>query len=220
MIESLWKNQPVCCCTYLFPLCSVGYMRYKLLHKDMSKYKCCQGYMDNRCFHSGELGEKSCPMFCLCMEVSCCLGPSMSSTRMSIIDQFQLRPDPCDNRIIRFTNCLMCFSCLCEILSIFYPDLKEFTRVIHAVSNCIVYMTIGCMASQVHNEINYRFENHDSDEYHMLNDERKEYAHIIHTTHYAASEIIYDLNNIPDDNSYVHNKTNDSGNSNYLVHNL
>lgn len=71
----------------------------------MSKYICCQGYMNCMCFKAGSCGESSCPELCLCLESFCCLGPAMSSSRMFVMDQYDLRPDPCDNRLIRFTNC-------------------------------------------------------------------------------------------------------------------
>lgn len=47
-------------------------MRRKALHYDMSKYTCCQGYMDGfvPCLYAGQCGETSCPNLCLCVEVS------------------------------------------------------------------------------------------------------------------------------------------------------
>jgi hypothetical protein len=36
----------------------------------MTRYKCCQGYFDCCCFKAGSCGEKSCPYFCLCLEVN------------------------------------------------------------------------------------------------------------------------------------------------------
>lgn len=38
----------------------------------MSKYTCCQGYMDGfvPCLNAGRCGEASCPNLCLCVEVS------------------------------------------------------------------------------------------------------------------------------------------------------
>ena len=85
-----------------------------------------------------------------------CLGPSVSATRMMVMDQYEIRPDPCDNRIIRMTNCLMLFSCLCDLLSICIREFRHFAQVVHSVANCVAYSTIGCMASQVIQEVNYR----------------------------------------------------------------
>jgi hypothetical protein len=158
MMETLWMNQPTCLCTYLFPPCSAAYLRYVALDRDMSRYSCCQGYMDNPCFRSGKCGEKSCPEFCLCMEVFCCLGPSVSSTRMMVMDQYEIRPDPCDNRLIRFTNCLLVMSCVCDLLSICYREIRHLAHLLHTISNCVAYTTIGCMASQVFREIAFRRE--------------------------------------------------------------
>ena len=50
-------------------------------------------------------GEQRCPRFCLALESCLCLGLSMSSTRNFVMDTYDLRPDPCDNRLIRFSNC-------------------------------------------------------------------------------------------------------------------
>ena len=161
MMESLWKNQPTCCCACIFPPCSAAYLRYTALDDDLSRYSCCQGYMDNACFKSGKCGEKSCPGFCLCVEVSLCLGPSISSTRMMVMDQYEIRPDPCDNRIIRMTNCLLMFSCLCDLLSICVKEFRHFSNVIHSIANCVAYSTIGCMTSQVFREMAFRKEYRD-----------------------------------------------------------
>lgn len=156
MMDALYKNQPWCCCTYLLPCCSAYYTRYKVLDGDLTKYTCCQGYMDNRCFHAGTCGEQSNPSCCLCLETFFCLGPSVSSSRMFVMDQYDLRPDPCDNRIIRFTNCLMLLSCVCDVLSIFIREIRHLAHLIHVVANCVFYSTIGCMASQVNREVDFR----------------------------------------------------------------
>ena len=33
--------------------------KYRVLGKDMSKYRCCQGYADCMCFKAGSMGERS-----------------------------------------------------------------------------------------------------------------------------------------------------------------
>lgn len=105
MVEGLYTNQPWCCLTFLCPCCSAYYTRYRVLDGDMSKYICCQGYLNCACFRAGQCGERSCPEVCLAIETLCCLGPSMSSSRIYVMDMYDLRPDPCDNRLIRFSNC-------------------------------------------------------------------------------------------------------------------
>jgi hypothetical protein len=79
--------QPACLATYLCPVCCVYYARTQVIDSDMSRYTCCQGYLNNRCFQSGQCGEQSCPQLCLMTEAVCCLGPSMSSSRMFLMDQ-------------------------------------------------------------------------------------------------------------------------------------
>jgi hypothetical protein len=106
LMEGLYTYQPYCCGTYFCPCCSAYYTRYRVLEGDMNKYICCQGYLScGVCFQPGKCGERSCPEFCLALESFCCLGPSMSSSRMYVMDMYDLRPDPCDNRLIRFSNC-------------------------------------------------------------------------------------------------------------------
>lgn len=105
MMDGLCKNQPVCCLTCFCAPCSAYYTRYRVLDGDMTRYVCCQGYMNCSCFKAGSCGEKSCPECCLCLESFFCIGLSMSSSRMYIMDRYDLRPDPCDNRLIRFNNC-------------------------------------------------------------------------------------------------------------------
>mmetsp|Transcript_26806 Transcript_26806/g.44824 ORF Transcript_26806/g.44824 Transcript_26806/m.44824 type:complete len:213 (+) Transcript_26806:90-728(+) len=169
MMEALYKNQPACCCVCLLPPCGAMYTRYTVLDRDMSRYLCCQGYMDNRCFRAGSCGERSCPLLCLCIESWCCLGPSISATRMVVMDQYQLKPDPCDNRIVRLTNCLLMLSCVCDLLSICIREFRHIKDIIHSLANCVAYMTIGCMASQVLNEVHHRKGNY-QDAYSALAD--------------------------------------------------
>ena len=65
-------------------------------------------------YKAGMCKEKSCPAFCLGVESLFCLGPSISTTRLFIMDKYDLRPDPFDNQIVRFEkllgNCIQCFA--------------------------------------------------------------------------------------------------------------
>jgi len=156
MFDALYKNQPICLLTYFFPCCFAYYTRYKALDSDLKRYSCCQGYMDVCCFKAGMFDEKSCPSFCLFVESFLCLGPSISSSRQFVMDQYDLRPDPFDNQLIRFNNCLAMLSCFCDILSIFHRDLRHLSHTIDLISKCVFYSTVGCMTSQVLAELNYR----------------------------------------------------------------
>lgn len=125
MLQATYIGQPTCICTYCFPCCMNYYIRYKVLNKDMSKYTCCQGYMDNGIIKAGNCMEKDYPSCCLCLESFCCLGTSMSASRMLIMDLYDLQPDPMDNRIVRFSNCLQLFACVFDILAIFMPGCDD-----------------------------------------------------------------------------------------------
>ena len=84
---------------------SLTSLRYRVLDGKMENYLCCQNYIQCCCFKGGACGEKHCPHCCLCLEAFCCVGPSMSSSRAYIMDMYDLKSDPCDNRLIRFSNC-------------------------------------------------------------------------------------------------------------------
>lgn len=154
-MEGLYHHQPWCCATFLCPCCSSFLTRYRVLEGDMSKYICCQGYLNCGCFRGGSCGERSCPELCLALESCCCLGPSMSSSRMYVMDLHDLRPDPCDNRLIRFSNCLQMLSCVCHILAIFIEELREVAHLLQIVADLVFYTLLGCMAAQVNYEVDF-----------------------------------------------------------------
>lgn len=158
MLEAPLNTPCTCFLAYLFPPCCAFHQRSRILNYDMSKYVCCQGYMDAPmcCFRAGSCGEQRCPRFCLAVESCCCLGPSLSSSRLWLMDTYDLRPDPCDNRIMRLANFLSCLSVLCDILSIFIRELKHLSHTVHMLADCVFYTTIGCMAGQISKEVEVR----------------------------------------------------------------
>ena len=85
--------------------CAQYQLRSEILEGDMGRYKCCQGYLDNACFKAGSIGDQG-NVGCLACEICCCYGLAVSSSRMLVMDTRDIIPDPCDNRIIRFSNCL------------------------------------------------------------------------------------------------------------------
>ena len=147
---------PMCLITYLCPVCAVCQLRKRAIDNDMSKYTCCMGYFDNGCFQSGHCYEQKYPNTCLFLESLCCLGPSLSSTRLLVMDRYDLQPDPCDNRIVRFSNCLQFFSCICSIASIFVREFRHVNHLIHFAADTVFYTALGCMASQVDYELKFR----------------------------------------------------------------
>mmetsp|Transcript_1801 Transcript_1801/g.2839 ORF Transcript_1801/g.2839 Transcript_1801/m.2839 type:complete len:171 (-) Transcript_1801:519-1031(-) len=134
---------PCCCFAFMCPPCSAYYIRYKALDGDMTRYECCQGYFTFLCIQPGNCAEASIPAFCLALESCCCLGCSVSSSRMYVMDHYDLRFDPCDNRLIRFNNCLQMLTCICDILSICVEEAREWTWVLHHAADCVFYTLYG-----------------------------------------------------------------------------
>ena len=67
------------------------------------------------------------------------------------MDSRSIRPDPCDNRIIRCQNCLQLLSCVCDIAACLSDnqDLHEAARCLHTIADCAYYTVLGCMVAQV-----------------------------------------------------------------------
>jgi hypothetical protein len=127
----LLNSMCVCVCVLL-----------QVLEDDMSKYICCQGYICPQgccCLKPGGCGESSCPDLCLCLESFCCVGPSMSSSRAYSMDKHNLANDECDNRMIRFSNCMQMLACICNILAMFIEPLRELARLINLIADIIFY---------------------------------------------------------------------------------
>lgn len=156
MIDAPCKEPFWCILTYFCTPCSTYNVRTTVLDGKMENYSCCQGYMNNTCFKAGNCGESTCPELCLCIESFCCLGPSMSSSRMYLMDKYQLASDPCDRQMIRFVNCIMMLACICDILALIDGSFRECADILRTIANCVFYSAMGCMAGQVHHEVNYR----------------------------------------------------------------
>ena len=109
------SNPLWCCCGFFCPYPVICKLRYDYLREDMTKYICCQGVIPScYCFKPGHMGEKDCPMLCLCCEVVCCPGLAMSSTRVAVMSDYSLGSDPFDRKIIRCVNCMQVVACLCR----------------------------------------------------------------------------------------------------------
>mmetsp|Transcript_20299 Transcript_20299/g.60557 ORF Transcript_20299/g.60557 Transcript_20299/m.60557 type:complete len:231 (-) Transcript_20299:78-770(-) len=133
------------------------YMRHKVLEGDMDQYMCCQGYYDGicPCWKSGSVGDQGNPA-CLACEGCCCASCALSSTRMYVMDKFDLMSDPCDRRIIRFNNFMQLLSCVCDILACFIPELQDAAQIIRFIADLVFYTTAGMMFAQVNYEWNER----------------------------------------------------------------
>ena len=122
----------------LCPCCCAMYNRYLALNKDMSKYSCCQGFICPTCMNAVPLQE-SCPWLCLCLEALICESCALSATRIYVQVEREIVTDPCDNRIIRFNNCMQILSCICNILAIFIDGLDQLAAIIDLIAD-IVYV--------------------------------------------------------------------------------
>ena len=156
---------PGCCllggCPLSF-LCTQVHMRYKVLNhvapgSGWDHYVCCQGYTGSCCcFHPGACCEKEMPRTCMFVEACCCAGLAVSSTRFVLMDQYKLVPDECDNRLIRFNNCMQVLSCICHFAAIFDRNLRDLAQIIDLIADIVFFSTAGCMTAQVDYEVNYR----------------------------------------------------------------
>ena len=145
--------EPGCFCMACLCLPCANYkMRQDALNGDISNYKCCQGYMDNRCFTAGTKGDKG-SAFCMCLEAFCCEGCSVSATRQLVMDTRDIQPDPCDNRIIRFNNCLFYLSCICDILACLDASFQDASLLIDLIQHAVFACTAACMTAQTHREL-------------------------------------------------------------------
>mmetsp|Transcript_11906 Transcript_11906/g.23761 ORF Transcript_11906/g.23761 Transcript_11906/m.23761 type:complete len:238 (-) Transcript_11906:28-741(-) len=132
--------------------CSL-YLRYLVLEKDMSKYTCCQNYYDGCGHKGGNYGEKSCPWVCAALESLVCFSCSISATRMTIMDTRDIMPDPCDNRLIRFSNMLQWLSCICNMLAMVVEELQTLAEIIDFAADIVFAVISSCMQAQVHHEV-------------------------------------------------------------------
>ena len=150
-------NEPVCCLAGLFcPMCTAFSLRKEALGGSLEEYICCQGYFDCApCFRAGTCGEQSSPEVCLCIESCCCTHFAAQATRFYIMDTRQIMPDPVDNQIIRFHNCLQCLACICELAAMFSQDgdLIDAAQTIRLIADLVYMILLSCFAAQVKAEL-------------------------------------------------------------------
>ena len=165
MIGTLYSWDLGCCFISSIPLfypCTQTYIRYTVLNQvyptsNWNNYICCQGYFPKcLCFYPGNCGEKQCPMTCMVCESILCPGFAISASRALIMDNYNIRPDPCDNRLIRLNNFIQLLNCICNLFANFNKNFKKGAIILNLISECFFISTVGCMTAQVYNEINFR----------------------------------------------------------------
>jgi hypothetical protein len=71
------------------------------------------------------------------------------------MDTRNIMPDPCDNRIIRFNNCIQLLSCVLDIAAIFVPALRDAAHILHHIADFVFWTTVGCMTAQTSYELDH-----------------------------------------------------------------
>eukprot|EP00656_Telonema_subtile_P017961 TRINITY_DN1968_c0_g1_i4.p1 TRINITY_DN1968_c0_g1~~TRINITY_DN1968_c0_g1_i4.p1 ORF type:complete len:188 (-),score=24.95 TRINITY_DN1968_c0_g1_i4:318-881(-) len=94
----------------------------------------------------------------MCLEMVCCPGLAISSTRLQLMVEFALTPLPSDNQIIRFNNCMQCLACLCNVLAMVVRECETVAHVVQCLAHLVFLCTAGCMAGQINMEKNYQIE--------------------------------------------------------------
>ena len=165
MLKAPFVAPCICLFSCFCPPCTAFLARKRVLQATaldpstddwIDRYTCCQGYMDTPCLRAGYCCEAKCGTFCLLIESCCCFGPSISGSRAYIADLYEIRPDPCDNQLIRLSNCLNLFACICDILSLFDDSFRECRQTLRLIAQCVFYTVFGCMSAQLFTELKIR----------------------------------------------------------------
>jgi len=124
-----------------------------------SNYLCCQGMFGGcLCFQPGKMGEKSCPVPCMCLESCCCPGLSVSATSAVIRQRYSLGLDDDDVRLIRCNNCLQLLACFASCLNICIDceGDDQCVMILDTIADIVFCCTSACMTAQVYHEIKLR----------------------------------------------------------------
>jgi len=125
-------------------------------------YVCCQNEFGSMCcFQPGQMGERECPIPCMCLESCCCPGMAVSATNGVIRNHYSLGLDKDDIRIIRCNNCIQAISCFANVLDMCVDDEEGSTfdvvvTIINLIADISFCCVSGCMTAQVNHEIDMR----------------------------------------------------------------
>lgn len=140
------------------------WLRHKALNhvepgSGWSNYRCCQGYFGGcACLQPGQLGEESCPLCCMTLESCLCPGLAVSATSMVIRHNYGLGLDEDDVRLIRCSNCLQIFACVCHLIACM-TDCEADDKVacvVDMIADVVFCSVAGCTTAQCHHEIKLR----------------------------------------------------------------
>jgi hypothetical protein len=121
---------------------------------DLTNYTCCNGDM---CI-SGKVGEKNCPEFCLCCEVTCCFASAVATSRFMIQDEMRVENTKCDNCIIGFMICLQQLACIFRIAACITQNeqIERCADILDCVADSVYCSVCACMQTQQHEQIKLR----------------------------------------------------------------
>jgi hypothetical protein len=57
---------------------------------------------------------------------------------MFVMDTRDIVPDPCDNRIIRFSNCMQCLSSILNCLAMCIEQLRDVAEIVDLIAGLIL----------------------------------------------------------------------------------
>lgn len=104
------------------------------------------------------MGEKSCPVPCMCLEACLCPGPAVSATSNVIRERYSLGLDDDDVQLIRCSNCLFyfsfCLSCVSMLTDCEGDD--ALAGIVNTISDVVFCCVSGCMTAQVNHEMKIR----------------------------------------------------------------
>ncbi|KAG2375654.1 hypothetical protein LR48_Vigan401s000500 [Vigna angularis] len=146
LFTTIQADTPYCCFALWCAPCVSYLLRKRALYNDMSRYTCCAGYMP--C--SGRCGESKFPELCLAVEVVCCFGNSVASTRFMLQDEFNIQTTQCDNCIIGFMFFLQQLACIFSIIACIVgnSELREASQLLSCLADFVYCTVCACMQTQ------------------------------------------------------------------------
>jgi hypothetical protein len=89
---------------------------------------CSEGYFNFCCIGAGSCGEQNCPDLCAFLEGCFCNCIAVSANRSYVMEKYDLSSDACDYRLIRLNNFVQVLACICTILSLIMPELRNLAK--------------------------------------------------------------------------------------------
>jgi hypothetical protein len=71
------------------------------------------------------------------------------------MDTRDIMPDPCDNRIIRFNNCMQLLSCVCHMIACIMPEFRDLADLVDCIADMVFLTTQACMTAQTDYELTH-----------------------------------------------------------------